>query len=67
MKKLVQILPQVLTNLCVSFTAGILVFTAFDFPKETMRRAAVYEILLIDDPMHMHEHLEIYLKYIGGQ
>lgn len=27
----------------------------------------VYEILLIDDPMHMHEHLEIYLKYIGGQ
>ncbi len=47
MKKLIQILPQVLTNLCVSFTAGILVFTAFDFPKETMRRAAVYEILLI--------------------
>lgn len=27
----------------------------------------VYEILLIDDPMHMHEHLEIYLRYIGGQ
>lgn len=27
----------------------------------------VYEILLIDDPMHMHEHLEIYIRYIGGQ
>lgn len=27
----------------------------------------VYEILLIDDPMNMHEHLEIYLRYIGGQ
>lgn len=26
-----------------------------------------YEILLIDDPMHRHEHLEIYLKYTGGQ
>lgn len=27
----------------------------------------VYEILLIDDPMEMHEHLEIYLRFIGGQ
>ena len=27
----------------------------------------VYEILLIDDPMNMHEHLEIYLRFIGGQ
>lgn len=27
----------------------------------------VYEVLLYDDPMQMHEHLEIYLKYIGGQ
>lgn len=27
----------------------------------------VYEILLIDDPMGMHEHLEIYLRFIGGQ
>lgn len=26
----------------------------------------VYDIKLIDDPMGMHEHLEIYLKYIGG-
>lgn len=26
----------------------------------------IYQILLIDDPMGMHEHLEIYLKYIGG-
>lgn len=27
----------------------------------------IYEILLIDDPMNMHEHFEIYLKFIGGQ
>ncbi len=27
----------------------------------------VYEILLIDDPMGMHSHLEIYLKYVGGR
>ncbi len=26
----------------------------------------VYEILLIDNPMGMNEHLEIYLKYVGG-
>lgn len=27
----------------------------------------IYEVLLYDDPMQMHEHLEIYLKYVGGQ
>lgn len=27
----------------------------------------VYDIMLIDDPMEMHEQLEIYLKYTGGQ
>ena len=26
----------------------------------------VYDILLIDDPMGMHEHLEIYLRFVGG-
>ena len=25
----------------------------------------VYDILMIDDPMGLHQHLEIYLKYIG--
>ncbi len=24
-----------------------------------------YDVLLIDDPIGMHEHMEIYLKYIG--
>lgn len=24
-----------------------------------------YDVLLIDDPMEMHQHLEIYLKYVG--
>lgn len=27
----------------------------------------VYDILLIDNPMNMNEHYEIYLKFIGGQ
>ena len=27
----------------------------------------VYDIMLIDDPMEMHQHYEIYLKYTGGQ
>ena len=26
-----------------------------------------YDVMLIDDPMNMHKHLEIYLKYTGGQ
>jgi len=26
-----------------------------------------YDITLIDDPMGMHQHLEIYLRYTGGQ
>ena len=27
----------------------------------------VYDIMLIDDPMEMHQQLEVYLKYTGGQ
>ena len=26
-----------------------------------------YDVLLIDDPMEMHQQLEIYLKFTGGQ
>ena len=26
----------------------------------------IYNVLQIDDPMGLHQHLEIYLKYIGG-
>ncbi len=26
----------------------------------------VYEVKLYDDPMGLHEHLEIFLKYVGG-
>lgn len=26
----------------------------------------IYEVMLYDDPMGMHEHLEIYLRYTGG-
>lgn len=25
----------------------------------------MYDVMLIDDPMELHEHLEIYLKYVG--
>lgn len=27
----------------------------------------VYDIMLIDDPMNLHQQLEIYLKFVGGQ
>lgn len=26
----------------------------------------IYQILLIDDPMNLHQHMEIYLQYVGG-
>lgn len=26
----------------------------------------VYQVLHIDDPMNMHQHLEVFLKYVGG-
>lgn len=26
----------------------------------------IYEVTIYDDPMNRHEHLEIYLKYVGG-
>lgn len=26
----------------------------------------VYDVKLIDDPMHLHQHLEIYLSFTGG-
>lgn len=32
-----------------------------------MSGGLVYDVLLIDDPMGLHEHLEIYLKFVGGQ
>ena len=44
--------------------------TVVDATSENARmviRGAVYEILLIDNPMNMNEHLEIYLRFIGGQ
>ena len=27
----------------------------------------IYEVKMYDDPMRLHEHMEIYLKYVGGQ
>lgn len=25
-----------------------------------------YNVLLIDDPMNLHQHIEVYLQYVGG-
>lgn len=33
--------------------------------KRLVVNGVVYEILLIDDPMESHQHLEIYLKFVG--
>lgn len=33
--------------------------------KRLLVNGAVYDILLIDDPMGLHQQLEIYLKYMG--
>ena len=44
--------------------------TFVDVTSENARmviQGLVYEILLIDNPMNMNEHLEIYLRFIGGQ
>lgn len=44
--------------------------TVVDLTSENARMVIdglVYEILLIDNPMNMNEHLEIYLKFVGGQ
>ena len=27
----------------------------------------VYDVMVLDDPMKLHKHWEIYLKYTGGQ
>lgn len=27
----------------------------------------IYDIVMIDDPMGIHEHFEIFMKYTGGQ
>ena len=33
--------------------------------KRLIVNGVVYEVLLIDDPMGLHQHLEITLKYVG--
>lgn len=43
--------------------------TVVDVTSENARmviQGSVYEVLLIDNPMNMNEHLEIYLRFIGG-
>lgn len=33
--------------------------------KRMVINGKVYDILLIDDPMELHQHLEIFLKFVG--
>ena len=33
--------------------------------KRLMVSGVVYDILLIDDPMELHQHLEFYLRFVG--
>lgn len=33
--------------------------------KRLLVNGGVYDVLLIDDPMELHQHLEIYLKFVG--
>lgn len=33
--------------------------------KRLMINGTVYDVLLIDDPMELHQQLEIYLRYVG--
>ncbi len=43
--------------------------TTVDLTSENGRMLVngnIYQILMIDDPMGLHKHLEIYLKYVGG-
>ena len=43
-------------------------YVAIDRNPENKRLVVnghAYDVLLIDDPMELHEHLEIYLKYVG--
>lgn len=33
--------------------------------KRMVVNGCIYDVLLIDDPMELHQQLEIYLKYVG--
>lgn len=33
--------------------------------KRIIVNGMIYDVLLIDDPMELHQQLEIYLKYVG--
>ena len=57
-----------------SFLTGVIntdeAGTVVDVTSENARmviNGLVYEILLIDNPMGMNQHMEIYLRYIGGE
>ena len=47
------------------YTPSIALFTAERSRMQINGR--MYDVLLIDNPMEMNQHYEIYLKYTGGQ
>ena len=45
-------------------------YKALELTPETARLlidGEKYDIMMIDDPMGLHQHLEIHLEYLGGQ
>lgn len=43
-------------------------YTPIDHKTDNKRlvvNGVVYDVLLIDDPMELHQHLEIYLRFVG--
>lgn len=47
------------------FICDYVPITAFKENKRLIVDGNTYDVLLVDDPMGMHQQLEIYLKYTG--
>ncbi len=41
------------------------IYALADKDTRMIIKGFVYDVLLIDDPMELHQHLEILLKYVG--
>jgi SPP1 family predicted phage head-tail adaptor len=47
------------------FLCDYVALDRFADDKRLMVNGLEYDVLLIDDPMELHQHLEILLKYVG--
>lgn len=43
------------------------IYALADKDVQMIIKGNIYDVLLIDNPMEMNEHLEVYLRKIGGQ